>query len=223
MHEGATCEEVAEKVVPIDEQLGEAFAVHGKISGPGVSLLHNRPTRLVLICDSREKKNALMEAVRMLITPWQLLHIRMKEVMLDPELSAKELKALSICAEMKPGAAEHHSCEEPHAFMATMEKAAPIAEGVNLLCGYVETVATVLKKSVPVAKDVAEKVADFAKCFSVVGSAVQVAVMCATLAEMGMEMKRGKFEWPRIQSRLKHLHGVVLKCMSHVLHPDGCW
>ena len=221
MEEGAAWDEVEEKVTPIDEQLGPAFAVNGKLSGPDVSRVKSRLVRLVLVCDSAEKMNTLMEAVRILIAPWQLLHKRMKEVLLDPELSAKALKALSICAGEKPGAAEHHDRLEHCIFVDTMEKGAAIAEGVNFLCGYVETVATVVKKSVPVAKDVAEEVADFAKCVSIVGSAVQVVVMCATLAEMGMEMKRGKVEWPRIRSRVKHLHGVVLECMSHVLHPDG--
>lgn len=76
-------------------------------------------------------------------------------------------------------------------------------------------------RSKPAAKEVAEEVTDFAKCVSVVGSAVEVVVMFATLTEMGTEMKRDKVEWPRIQFRVKHLHAVVLVCMSHVLNPGA--
>ena len=221
MQERATWKEVEEKVMQIDEQLGPAFAVHGKLSGPDVSRVKSRHIRLVVICDSTEKRNALVDAVRILISPWQLLHKRMKEVLVDPNLSDKALKALSICTGKKSGTVEDHCRDEPSTFVRMMEEGAPITERVNLFCGYVETIATIIKKSVPAAKDMAEEVADYAKCVSVVGSALQVVVMCATLAEMGMEMKRGKVEWPRIQSRVKHLHRVVLDCMSHVLHPDG--
>ena len=48
----------------------------------------------------------------------------------------------------------------------------------------------------PVAKDFAEEVADFAKFVPVVNSALQVVMMCASKAEMGMQVKRVKVEWP---------------------------
>ena len=40
------------------------------------------------------------------------------------------------------------------------------------------------------------------------------------IAEMGMEMKRGTVEWPRIRGRVENLRGAV-KCMGPMLHPDG--
>ena len=47
---------------------------------------------------------------------------------------------------------------------------------------------------------------DFAGCVTVVSSALQVAVVvCASLAETGMEMKRAEGEWPRIYATVEDL------------------
>ena len=64
-----------------------------------------------------------------------------------------------------------------------------------------------MKRCLPVAKYFAEEVVDFAKCVPVVNSALQVVVMCASLAEMEMEMemKRAKVEWPPNYARLEDI------------------
>ena len=41
----------------------------------------------------------------------------------------------------------------------------------------------------------------------VVSSALLMELMCASLAEMGMEIKRAKVEWPCISARLEYLPG----------------
>ena len=132
-----------------------------------------------------------MDALRIRMPPWQSLYKRRKEVLLDIKLSEKALKELFICVENSNGVVEDPEHEKPSTVVETMEEAAPIAEGLDLLCGFVDKVVTVVKKSVPVAKVVAEEVADFVKCITDISSALQVVVMCATLAEMGMEMKCG--------------------------------
>ena len=58
----------------------------------------------------------------------------------------------------------------------------------------VDTVATTVKRGKQVAKDVAEEFADFAKCVTVLSSALQVALICASLTETRMEVKRVKVE-----------------------------
>ena len=221
LKESAVWEDVEKAVEPFDDQLGPGFVVNGKLSGRNVSLMKSRCVQLVVISDTVDERNALMDAVRIRMSPWQLLHKRMKEILLDTKLSGKALKALFVCAEKSNGTVKDHDHEEPSTFVETLEERASVAEGLDLLCGFVETVATVVKKSVPVAKDVAEEVADFAKCVTVVSSALQVVVICATLAEMGTEMKRGTIEWPRIRNRVGNLRGAIVKCMVPMLHPDG--
>ena len=221
LKEPAVWEDVEKALESVDDQLGPRFVVNGKLSGRDVSYIKSRHVQLVVISDTVGERNALMDAVRIRISPWQLLYKRTKEVLLDSKLSEKALKELFICVEKSNGIAEDPGHENPFAFVETTEEVTPIAEGLDLMCGFVETVATVVKKSVPVVKDVAEEVADFAKCITVVGSALQVVVMCGTLAEMGMEMKRGTVEWPRIHGRVENLRGAVVKCMGPMLHPEG--
>ena len=89
-----------------------------------------------------------------------------------------------------------------------------------MLSGFVETVATVVKRRLSVAKDFAEEFTDFTKCVPVVNSALQVVVMCASLTEMGMEMKCAKVAWPPIYARLEALPGAIVKSMIPVLRTD---
>lgn len=60
-----------------------------------------------------------------------------------------------------------------------------------------------------------------AKCVSVVSSAVTVMVLCATLLEMVMEVKRSEKELSRLQYTIQELRGDVVKSMVRVLHPDN--
>ena len=74
-----------------------------------------------------------------------------------------------------------------------------------------------MRRCVPVAKDFAEEVADFAKCIPIVSSALQVVVMCASKAETGMQMKRVKVEWPPTYARIEDLPGDSEKNDSSVV------
>ena len=221
LKQSAEWEDVEKAVEPVDDQLGPGFVVNGKLSGRDFSFIKCSHEQLVVISDTVGERNALMDAVRIRISPWQLLYKRTKDVLLDSKLSDKALKELFVCVEKSNGIVEDLGHEKPSALVETIEEVAPIAVGLDLLCGFVETVATVVKKNVPVVKDVAEEVADFAKCITVVSSALQVVMMCSILAEMGMEMKRGTAEWPRIHGRVENLPGTVVKCIGPMLHPDG--
>ena len=77
-----------------------------------------------------------------------------------------------------------------------------------------------MKRCVPVAKDFAEEVTDFAKCVPVINSASEVVVMCASKAETGMQMKRMKVECPPTYAWLEDLRGSIAKRMIPVLYPD---
>ena len=48
-----------------------------------------------------------MNAVRIRISPWQLLYRRMKEVLLNEMLTNKVLKALFVCAQKSSGPVEN--------------------------------------------------------------------------------------------------------------------
>ena len=72
----------------------------------------------------------------------------------------------------------------------------------------------------PVAKDFAEEVADFARCVPVVNSALQVVVMCASKAETGTQMKRVKVKCPPTHARLEDIPGAIVKRMIPLLYPD---
>lgn len=92
-------------------------------------------------------------------------------------------------------------------------------EAINVLSGFIETVATVVKKTAPVVQDTTE-VADFAKCVAIVSSTFQVIALCAKLADM-MEMKRGVDAWPRIRAQADELRREIVESMVPILHPDG--
>ena len=185
LKESAAWDDVEKAVEPVDHQLGPGFVVNAKLSGRDVSYIKSRHVQLVVISRTVDERNALMDAVRICMSPWQLLHKRMKELLIDRKLSDEALKELFNCVEKSNGIVEDPEREEPSRLVEMMEEGAPIAEGLNFLSGFVETVAAVVKKSVPVAKDVAEGVADFAKCINVVSSALQVVAMCATLRKWG--------------------------------------
>ena len=159
-------------------------------------LFTNLYERLVFTSDIVHERNALMDSlsVRIRISPWQLLYRRMKKVLLDENMADKVLKEQFVCAEKSSGPIETCEHETSCMFVEEMEKGVPIAEIFNLLSGFVETVATAGKRCVRVAKDVAEEVADFAKCVTVLSSALQVVLMCASFTETGMEIKRVKVE-----------------------------
>ena len=221
MPKHAIWEDVEEKVKPIENESGPAFVVSGKLSGPWILPCMNGCVQLVIITEAVETRNALMDAVRIRISPWQLLHKRIEEILIDGKLSDQTLNALFACAEKSRRPIENSEHENSCTFVESVEKSGPLANTVKILSGFVETVATGLKKNVPIVKDVDQEVADFAKCITVVNSTLQVVVICASLAEMGMEMNRAKGEWSRIHATVEDLRREIVKSMIPILHPDG--
>ena len=147
-------------------------------------LFTNDYVRLFVTFNTVDESNAVMDAARIRISPCQLqlqllLYRRMKEVLMDEKVSGKALKALFVCAEKNSGPVENCELETSYTFVEEIEEGVPIADDMNLLCGFVETVASVMKRCMPVAKDVAKEIADIAKCVPVVSSVLQVVVMCA--------------------------------------------
>ena len=93
---------------------------------------------------------------------------RMKEVFLDEKLSDKSLKARFVSAEKSSGPVEICEHETSCTFAEEIEEGVSIAQGLCLLSGFVETVASVEKNCVTVAPNVAY----FAKCTTVLSSAL---------------------------------------------------
>ena len=82
-----------------------------------------------------------------------------EEELLYEELSDKVLKPQLMCAEKSTRTVENCELESSYTLVEEMEEGAPIAEDLNLLPGFVETVVTVVTRCVPVAKDVVEEFA----------------------------------------------------------------
>ena len=71
----------------------------------------NHCVRLVIASDTVDEMNPLMDAVRIQISPWQLVYRRVKEIFLDEKLSDKVLKVLLVCApgQLKIGSMKPHA------------------------------------------------------------------------------------------------------------------
>ena len=221
MEKHATWKDVEEKIRPIEEEAGPAFVVPGKLSGREVPFFMNHCVQLIIITETVETRNTLMDAVRTRISPWQLLHKRTKEVLIDGKYSDQTLNGLFACKDKSRRPVENRPHESSCAFVEGVKKIVPIAIAVKVLSGFVETVGTVVKKNVPIVEDVVEEVADFAECVTVVSSALQLVVVCASLVETGMEMKRAESEWPRTNATVEDLSGAIVESMIPILHPDG--
>ena len=101
-----------------------------------------------------------------------------------------------------------------------MEEGALIAEGLNLLSEFVETIGIFVRRCVPLAKDYANEIADYAKCVTFVSSDLQV-VTCVSKAETRMEMMHVNVGWPCLDARLEDLRGAIVTSMISVLDPAG--
>lgn len=59
-------------------------------------------------------------------------------------------------------------------------------KAINVLSGFIKTVATVVKKAAPLVQDASVEVADFAKCVTIVSSTFQGVALSAMLADIEM-------------------------------------
>ena len=184
------------------------------LSGRNMRLCTNHYVRLVIASDTVDEMNSPMDAVRIRISPWQLVYRRIKE---NPSMRSwlkSAESAISLCS----GPVENWKHETSCIFVEETVEGAPIAEVLNLLSGSVETVGIFVRRCLPVAKDYAEEIADYAKCVTVVNSALQEVAMCASKAETRMEMKHVKVEWLRIHALVEDLRGAMVTSMIPVLH-----
>ena len=166
-------------------------------------LFRNHYVRLFVTFNTVDESNAVMDAARIRISPKQLYR-RMKEVLMAEKLSDEALKAVIVFAEKSSRPVENCELETSCTFVVEMEEVDPIADDMNLLSVFVETVDSVMKRCMPVAKDIAKKIADIAKCVPVVSSAFQMVVMCASYScSTGGSCR------------------VIVKSMIPVLHQDG--
>ena len=73
-----------------------------------------------------------MDALRIRISPWQLLYERMKDVLLDEKVFDKALKAIFVRAEKSSGPVENSEHDTSCTFVEEMEEGAPLADVLNL-------------------------------------------------------------------------------------------
>ena len=95
--EPAVWEEIEKAVEPIDNRRATGFVVHGLLKYPNRWHTSICYTQLDIIFNTVDERNAVMEHLRIGKSPWQLLHRRMKEGLLDSNLSDKVLKDLFNC------------------------------------------------------------------------------------------------------------------------------
>ena len=88
-----------------------AYVFPTELSGRYMRLCTNHYVRLVIASDTVDEMNALMDAIRIRISPRQLVYIRIKEIFLDEKLSNELRKVLLVCA---PGQLKIESMK-PHA------------------------------------------------------------------------------------------------------------
>ena len=98
VQEPETGKDVERNVKQIEDSTGHAYVSPGELSGRNMRLCSNHYVRLVIAPDSVDEMNPQMDAVRIRISPWQLVYKRTKEIFLDENLSNKVLKVLLVCA-----------------------------------------------------------------------------------------------------------------------------
>ena len=170
------------------------FPAHGKHTHLGASRAQRHSVKLDIIFDGADERKAIMEQVRLRISPRLLLYSPMKEAMRDSELSGEVLKDLFGCAEESNENAQDHASKKSFPPADAFEKGAKV---VNVLIAFTQAAASIVKKStekrsalsqnLKVVKDVNE----YVKCVPIVSSVVQILIIATELAEMHTEMKRG--------------------------------
>ena len=201
-----------------DDPLGPAFLVSGVLTT--AKKLFSSNVQLVVVASSIVQRDLWLNAVRVRICPWQALYYQFKRQLSNRSLS---LEAFGLVAQESEGKKLHiHDRQLPSEIVGRFQEVLLLPEAVNNLSAFVGNVATVAKTSSTATsfKENFEAVANVAKCVTIVGSAFQVAILCATLVDMGIEMKRGIDTLPRIKATIEELHTAIVVNMDHILHPD---
>ena len=107
-----------------------------------------------------------MEQVRTRKLPWQLLHRRMKEALLESTLSDMVLKDLYNCVGKSAVTFEDHAHQKSSPSMDMFEAG---SQGVNVLTGFAQAVAMIMENGVedsaPEVNKVAQDVNEYANVF----------------------------------------------------------
>lgn len=189
---------------PKDSNGKPVFADEGLLNGPErISFRGSSQVQVIVAADSENIRNIWMNTVRNQISLWQLLHHRMKQVLLTSTLSENTLQSMFMSSKNCPQTDNmDNDPETPINTADFAEQGIAAVEGIYVLSGFIQAVATVAKKSAPLIQDTAQDVADVAKCITIGSSAFQVVAFCAKLADKGMEVKRGVNMWPRIREQV---------------------
>lgn len=210
-----------------DDGRGPAFIVPGTLS-PQKNRLSNKRVRkstegeLVVVANTVEERDALMNAVRIRICPWQVLYRRFKDELLDKTLSQEVLCAITGASKVKQNDGKDRTPRlSPTEIVGQIEHARKLPETVDKLPGLAQKAATVVKTSAPALKDTAQALADVSKFVTIVSSTFQAVVLCTTLVEMAMKMKRGEDELPWITDTFGEVHSALLESFVYVLRPEA--
>ena len=184
--------------MPFDNGRGSGLTVHGKLIHPGASRAKKCSVKSDIIFETADERNAIMEQVRIRVSPWQLLYRRMKEAIRNGKLSEKVLKDMFGSAENSLGTAEDHASAKSFPLVDALEKG---EKRVNVLTGFLQAAATIVKNSlendeaaVNQAAEIAQDVNEYVKGVTIVSSVVQILVITTKLAELYTETKRGEEE-----------------------------
>ena len=87
IEEPATGKNVERNVKLIEDNTGHAYVFPGEFSGRSMRLGMNDHVRLVIASDTVDEMNALIHALQIRISPWQLVYRCIKEIFLDEKSS----------------------------------------------------------------------------------------------------------------------------------------
>lgn len=198
----STWEDVQEVVRSVDTQQGPGLIITGRLFSRR-RIRHFRPIELIVTADSVDQRNSWVEAVRVRVSPWQLLFSRFKNE-LEVSLADEVLREIFTMSEK----------ESVHADRGHVDRA-------NIIADFIRNIAKSAKANVPFVKEGSEATADVTRCVYVVMSAFTSAVICTSLVETFMEIKRGTAELPRFASKLDELRESIVQVLVPVLYPNG--
>ena len=188
LKEWAVWEDVVQAVVQFDNGRGSGLALHAKLMNSGAWRAKKRRVKLDIIFETADEKNAIIEQVRIRMSPWQLLYRRMKEAIRDGKLSWKMLKDMFGRAKNSPVTAEDHASAKSFPLVDALEEG---GKGVNVPTEFLQAAATIVKKSlennevaVTQAAEIAQDVNEYVKGVTIVSSVEQILVIATKLAEL---------------------------------------
>ena len=242
----AKWEDVEAAVEPIEPEdvSGYALAVSGNVTLHRAASSKDSEVSLVVVTQDENVRDAMVDALRIRISPWKLLYLSLKNEVLGSDVIQDVLRSLFTSTEvMLTSGDKAASSQSPSGFADYIRKVGVAPDVVDKFSGFIQTVLTFVKTCSPVSKesvekmcasiaegsgekiagavDVVQKASDIAKCVTIVGSVFQAAVVVMTLVDLGFEMNRGSKELLRIKEKVGKLRESIVKSIIPVLHPNG--